>query len=73
MVQATPEIRRALLRQIGAPPGRVTIERHHRPSEGDEIIVRYAPGYRLNRSNMPRSISGIPIRYERRLPVKALG
>lgn len=70
MVQATPEIRRALLDALGAPPGSVTITR--RPSgDGDTLIVAMAPGLHLPPERMPRSFGGVPVHYEHRRPAKA--
>ncbi len=70
MTQATPDIRRALLRSLDAPTGTVTIVRHP-VSGGDEIVVYIAPGVRLPRDKMPLSFHGVPVRYQTRVMAKA--
>lgn len=70
MVQATPEIRRALLRTIDAPQGTVTVSRQITPA-GDKIVVSLAPGVRIPDDRLPRTFQGIPVKYERRRSAKA--
>lgn len=68
--QATPEIRRELLRVINAPAGAVTIARRIAKG-GDEIVVYLAPGVRLPKDRMPNPFRGVTVRYETRKPAKA--
>lgn len=70
VAQATPEIRRELLRAISAPQGTITIVRHPTP-QGDEIVVSLAPGIRIPSDRMPRVFKGVPVRYETRKLAKA--
>lgn len=64
------DLARALQREIGAPPGRISIltrKRHGRK----ELVVRVAPGTKLPNRKLPTEFGGLSVVYETRQPGQA--